>query len=198
MKKIDFLKEKNMNITVLIGSIFGQKIKTIGTEIFSDLHKKYPEHDISLLDLSAHDIQFSDGRNYMDYTGDTSTVIQQLLQADVIFIVTPIFQASIPGALKNVFDLLPLQALEGKTVGIVSVAGSEKHFLVVEQHLKPVLSFLKANIIQSYVFILSTEVIGKTFTNPHVIERLEKLVEETIQSGVYRQLLNENFRKEVI
>lgn len=187
-----------MKITVLIGSIFGQKIKTIGTEIFSDLQKQYPEHDINLLDLSEYDIQFSDGRNYMDYTGDTSTVIQQLLQTDVIFIVTPIFQASIPGALKNIFDLLPLQALQEKTVGIVSVAGSEKHFLVVEQHLKPVLSFLKANIIQSYVFILNTEVAGKTFTNPHVIERLEKLVEETVQSGVCRQLLNENFRKEAI
>src|SRR5690625_1708908 len=108
MKKINFLKEKNMKITVLIGSIFGQKIKTIGTEIFSDLQKQYPEHDINLLDLSEYDIQFSDGRNYMDYTGDTSTVIQQLLQTDVIFIVTPIFQASIPGALKNIFDLLPL------------------------------------------------------------------------------------------
>ncbi|WP_212679968.1 NADPH-dependent FMN reductase, partial [Salmonella enterica] len=62
---------------------------------------------------------FSDGRNYLDYHGDTGELTQATMQSDVLFIGTPIFQASIPASLKNVFDLLPQNGLRQKTVGML-------------------------------------------------------------------------------
>jgi FMN reductase len=62
------------------------------------------------------------------------------MDADAIIIGTPIFQASIPAALKNVFDLLPTSAFLDKVVGVIATAGSSKHYLIPAQHLLPILT----------------------------------------------------------
>lgn len=65
---------------------------------------------MTLIDLAEYDIQFSDGRDYWEYEGDTRYVARTVMEADAIIIGTPIFQASIPATLKNIFDLLPFSA----------------------------------------------------------------------------------------
>ncbi len=52
------------------------------------------------MDLRELELEFSVGKNYLDTTGDVYKLTTSLMQADVIFIGFPIFQASIPGALK--------------------------------------------------------------------------------------------------
>lgn len=138
------------------------------------------EHVIKYLNLQEKNIEFSDGRNYLDYTGDTAEVTRAIMASDVIFIGTPIFQASIPASLKNIFDLLPQNALQFKTVSILITAGSEKHFLIPEMQLKPILSYMKANIVPNYVFLLDTELIGNDITSDDVHFRIDTLIEDTI------------------
>jgi FMN reductase len=185
-----------MRITLLIGSTFGQKTKIAADHLLSDLKEKHPEHEIDLLDLADYKMEFSDGRNFLDYSGDTGTVVRQLMEADTIFLITPIFQASIPGSLKNVFDLLPVQAFRDKVVGIVAVAGSEKHYLTIEQQLKPILAFMKAQIVQTYVFMLDTDFVADKIANDDIIFRLNRLVEETIDTArIYQELQAENDAK---
>jgi FMN reductase len=73
----------------------------------------------------------------LDYEGDTAFVTKKIMEADAIVIGTPIFQASIPATLKNIFDLLPVNAFRDKVVSVLVTAGSSKHYLVPEQQLKP-------------------------------------------------------------
>ena len=47
-----------------------------------------------------------------------------------LIIGTPVFQASIPATLKNIFDLLPVNALQEKIVSMLVTAGSPKHYLI--------------------------------------------------------------------
>ena len=61
---------------------------------------------------------FSDGRNYWEYEGDTKYVTETIMAADAIIIGTPVFQASIPAHLKNIFDLLPVNAFRDKVVSM--------------------------------------------------------------------------------
>ena len=49
--------------------------------------------------------------------------------------------------------MLPQNALEFKTVSMVVAAGSDKHFLIPEIQLKPILGYMKANIVPNYVFL---------------------------------------------
>lgn len=178
-----------MKITLLVGTTVGSKTNT-ALQIMSEyVQKQFINGDIQIINLADYEIQFSDGRNYLEYEGDTAYVAQELMESDVIIIGTPVFQASLPGTLKNIFDLLPPQGLTGKVVGIIVTAGSSKHYLVAEQHLKPILSYMKAQIVQTYVFIEEKDFKQKTIINDDVLFRLERLAEDVkLQVDLYQAL----------
>lgn len=169
-----------MKIVGLSGSIVGSKTRTAMNYVAKAITNKNPEIDMTIIDLADYNIQYSDGRSYLDYEGDTKYVAQMLMEADAVIVGTPIFQASIPGTLKNVFDLLPEKAFRDKIASIVVTAGSAKHYLVAEQHLKPILSYMKAQIVQTYVYIEEKDFYRKEIMNPDVLFRIERLVEDTI------------------
>ncbi|QDI91671.1 NAD(P)H-dependent oxidoreductase [Salicibibacter halophilus] len=169
-----------MNIVALSGSNVGSKTRTAMDYTVNTLSEKYPDADVTLIDLADHDVQFSDGRNFLDYEGDTKYVAQTIMDADAIIFGTPIFQASIPATLKNIFDLLPQDGLRDKVASVLVTAGSLTHFLIVEQQLKPILSYMKAQIVQDYVFIEEKDFHRKEITNDNVLLRIDRLVEDTV------------------
>ncbi|WP_047982275.1 NADPH-dependent FMN reductase [Ornithinibacillus contaminans] len=169
-----------MKIVGLSGSIVGSKTKTAMEYTVQTITDKYPDVDVTLIDLADYDIQFSDGRNYLEYDGDTGYVAKTIMEADAIMIGTPVFQASIPATLKNIFDLLPEKAFLDKVVGIIVTAGSPKHYLIAEQQLKPIVAYMKAHIVQSFVFIEEQDFYRKEITNDDVLFRIERLVEDTV------------------
>src|SRR5699024_12620750 len=126
-----------------------------------------------------YELEFSDGRHYLKYGGDTTYVVEQILDADAIIIGTPIFQASIPVTLKNIFDLLPEQVLRDKVISMVVTAGSSKHFLIAEQQRKPILAYIKARIVQTYVFIEEKDFYNKDMSNENVPFRTQRLVADS-------------------
>lgn len=178
-----------MKIIALSGSIVGSKTRTAINNTVETLKKEHPEADLTLIDLADLDIRFSDGRNYLEYTGDTGFVTKEIMAADAIIIGTPIFQASIPATLKNIFDLLPVNAFQDKIVSMLVTAGSAKHYLIAEQQLKPILGYMKAQIVQTYVFIEEKDFHQKQIINDDVHFRIERLVEDTIVlTETYKQI----------
>jgi FMN reductase len=142
----------------------------------------YDEHVVTeLVDLRDYEVEFVRGIPVAEYNQDTQDVISKLNEADVIVIGTPIYQASIPGVLKNVFDHLAPNCFKGKVVGIVTNGGSEKHFLMTEYQLKPILSYFKAILPLNNVF-LHTSCFGENnqITNVEEKERIDKLAKELI------------------
>ena len=169
-----------MKIVALSGSNVGTKTKTAISYIAQTLTERYPDHEVTMLDLADLEMVFSDGRNYLEYDGDTKYIAETMMTSDAIIIGTPIFQASIPAALKNVFDLLPEGAFRDKVVSLVVTAGSSKHFLIAEQQLKPILSFMKAQIVQQYVFVEAKDFHRGMIINDDVLFRMDRLVEDTV------------------
>ncbi|WP_117170739.1 NADPH-dependent FMN reductase [Paraliobacillus sediminis] len=177
-----------MKIVGLSGSNVGSKTRTAMDYTVKSVKENNPEVEVTLIDLAEYDLQFSDGRNYLEYKGDTGYVVQTIMEADAIIIGTPIFQASIPAALKNIFDLLPVNAFRDKVVSMFATAGSQKHYLIVEQQLKPIVSYMKAQIVQSYVFIEEKDFQRKEIINEDVFFRIDRLVEDTV-------VLTETYKK---
>ncbi|KIL49515.1 NADPH-dependent FMN reductase [Jeotgalibacillus soli] len=177
-----------MKIVGISGSLVGSKTRTAMNQLSKEMTEKYPDAAFTLIDLAEYTLQFSDGRNYLEYEGDTGYVTKTIMEADAIVIGTPVFQASIPAPLKNVFDLLPVNAFRDKVVSIFVTAGSAKHYLVAEQQLKPILSYMKAQLVQSFVFIEEKDFHNKEIVNDDVFFRIERLVEDTV-------LLTETYRK---
>jgi FMN reductase len=169
-----------MKIVGLSGSKVGSKTRTAMDYTVKAITEKYPDAEMTLIDLAEYDVLFSDGRNYLEYEGDTRYVAQTIMEADAIIIGTPVFQASMPATLKNIFDLLPVNAFRDKVVSMLVTAGSPKHYLVAEQQLKPILSYMKAQIVQTYVFIEEKDFHRKEITNDDVLFRIDRLIEDTI------------------
>lgn len=169
-----------MKIVGLSGSNVGTKTRTAMDYTIKAVMKNYPEAEVTLIDLVEYDIQFSDGRDYWEYKGDTGHVARTVMEADAIIIGTPIFQASIPATLKNIFDLLPVNAFRDKVVSILVTAGSPKHYLIAEQQLKPILFYMKAQVVQTYVFIEEKDLYRNEITNDDVVFRIDRLVEDTV------------------
>lgn len=170
-----------MKIVGISGAVIGSKTKTAVEYVLDEIKKNYPDVEVELIDLSEKDIQFADGRDYRDYSeGDTTAVAETIMSADGLIVGTPTYQGSISGALKNIFDLMPESAFLDKSVGIIATAGSSKHYLVVEQQLKPVLSYMKARIVPKYVFIEEKQYDRQTIVDDDVLFRLKRLSDDII------------------
>ncbi|MGG4178643.1 NADPH-dependent FMN reductase [Virgibacillus pantothenticus] len=169
-----------MKIVGISGSRIGTKTKTAMGYTLHVLKENYSEVETKLIDLADYEILFSDGRHYLEYEGDTGEILQVIMEADALIIGTPIFQASIPASLKNIFDLLPVNALQDKVVSMVITAGSAKHYLIAEQQLKPILGYMKAQIVQTYVFMEEKDFYNQQIINDDVVFRIERLVEDTV------------------
>ncbi|MDO4679897.1 MAG: NADPH-dependent FMN reductase [Aerococcus sp.] len=179
-----------MNILVLSGSNVGEHTEQATTALYDLLKRDHSEgNELHYISLRHKDLIFADGRNYLDYPGDTGEVAKAMMAADIIFIGTPIFQASIPAVLKNVFDLLPQKALEYKTVGIITNAGSNRHFLIPEQQLKPILGYMKANVVPRYVYLNDRDFGLSGIDNDDVLFRIQDLVEDTLVLAEAYQLV---------
>lgn len=168
-----------MKVVGLLGSVVSTNTRIAMDYTMKSYTEKYPDADVTLVDLAEHEVPYSDGRNYLDYEGDAKYVTKTIMEADAVIIGFPIFQASIPAPLKNIFDLLPSDAFHEKVVSILVTAGTSKHYLIPEQQLKPILSYMKAQIVQTYVFIEEKDFYRKEIINDDVLFRVERLVEDT-------------------
>lgn len=178
-----------MKIVLLASSIVGSKTSIAIKEIRKIFLEKYSSEKLTFLDLKDLSVIFSDGRNYLDYDGDTKLVTTTIMEADLIIIGSPTFQASIPATLKNIFDLLPQNAFRDKTIGLIMTAGSSKHYLVAETQLKPIIHYMKGHLVPNYVFIEDKDFYQQTIINDDVLFRLETLADDAIVlTQTYQQM----------
>ena len=100
--------------------------------------------EADLLDLGTLRLGFADGTPPPDLDDDTATTIAAIAEAKALILATPIYRGSLTGSLKNLLDLTPVPALQGKVVGIVAMGASDHHYLGAERHLRDVLAFFGA------------------------------------------------------
>jgi len=169
-----------MKIIGISGSIVGSKTRIAVENVLKRISEQHEGIDVELVDLKDYQLVFSDGRDYRDYSGDTKIILEKIMHADGYIIGTPTYQASIPGTLKNLFDLLPMDAFRDKVIGLVSTAGSAKHYLVVEQQLKPILTYMLAMVIPKYVFIEEKHYHQKQIIDDDILLRLNRLADDAV------------------
>ena len=165
-----------MKILGISGSIIGTKTMVAVNEVLKKIKEIDSEVEIELLDLKDYDIQFSDGRKISEYTGDTKKVIDKVLSADFYLIGTPVFQASLTGALKNLFDLFPPATFAGKEMGFIVTGGTYQHYLIIEHQLKPIASYFRAYVEPNHVYLHTTHFNEHNeIVDTEIIERINEL-----------------------
>jgi FMN reductase len=107
--------------------------------------------------------------------------IERLAAADLVLVATPIYKAAYSGLLKLFLDLLPQDALRGKTVLPLATGGSLAHFLALDYALKPVLAALGARDILDGVYATDSQLVpheaGGFVPDASLVARLDRALQ---------------------
>lgn len=185
-------------IIALTGSVKGIKTQVALKDTLSAINRINPEVQTELLAIGDFNLEFSDGRPLSEYNLDTQFVINKVLEADAIIIASPTYQTSIPGALKNIFDLLPMHALNNKIASIIITAASPMYFLMAEQQLKPILNYMGAHVVNKYIYIQDCDFENNVIVNQDIMHRIETLAFDTLDGLEHIDLHHLNVSKRKI
>jgi len=113
-------------------------------------------------------------------------------QASVLVVATPVYKAAYSGILKVFLDVLPQNALKGKTVLPLATGGSPHHMLALDYALRPVLQSLGAKHILPGIYATDNQVVllpeGSHQIEPEVAARLDEAVDTLILEGLVGDL----------
>ncbi len=111
-------------------------------------------------------------------TPSAMAVLDSILSADALVIGTPVYKGSYTGLLKHLFDLLDPAALAGKPVLLVATGGGDKHALVIEHQLRPLLGFFEAATLPTGVYAGAADFVESQPSSPLLLARLERAVSQ--------------------
>lgn len=110
-----------------------------------------------MLDLGQLKVGFADGRPLDQLTDDTPALVSAIAAADAVIFATPVYRATLTGALKNAIDLLPVEALMGKPVGVVAMGATLHHYLGTDSHMRDILGWFGALTLPTSVYLASSD-----------------------------------------
>lgn len=114
-------------------------------------------HATTFLDLGTLRLGFADGRPVAQLDDDTPRLIEVISAAEAVLLATPVYRGTLTGALKNALDLLPIEALHGKAVGVVAMGATLHHYLGAESHLRDILAWFGAFTLPTSVYLSSAD-----------------------------------------
>ncbi|TQR21089.1 NADPH-dependent FMN reductase [Psychrobacillus vulpis] len=171
-----------MKILLVDGTIIGTKTGVILEQVKDYIEKLNMNYTLEIVSLSNYEHQFVDGRPFEKYNDDMKLLVSKFEQADGYIIATPIFQGSIPGVLKNMFDFLHPKTMRYKPVSIVANGGTYQHHLVIENQLKPILDYFRCLVTPNYVYTHTSHFDGNNvIVDEDVHNRLRELARVFVQ-----------------
>lgn len=105
-------------------------------------------------------------------------VLDAVVEADLLIVGSPTYKGSYTGLFKHFFDLIDPQALVGKPTILLATGGGERHALVVEHQLRPLLGFFQAFALPTAIYATDRDFEDGKLVAPHIIERVEQVIGE--------------------
>jgi FMN reductase len=147
--------------------------------------------ETALINLADYRIAFADGRPPEQYGDDTASLLARIQEADAILMASPVYRGTFTGALKNLLDHLPIEALAGKPIGIVAMGATTHHYLGIDWHLRDVLAWFGAIVAPTSVYLSSSDFVTGNLSDDakrdltSLVNALLKLKEIAPAAGEY-------------
>ncbi len=163
-------------LVAVVGSVTPPGRLNRAVELAVELAAATPGCSAALLNLADHRLSFADGRPLDQLGDDSAHVVGDIAAADAVLLATPVYRGSMTGALKNLLDLTPVDALRSKPVGIVAMGATLHHYLGVDWHLRAVLAWFGALVLPTSVYLESAHFKDGRLADPAARAALEDLV----------------------
>ena len=147
--------------------------------------------EMALINLADYRIAFADGRSPEQYGDDTASLVARIQETDAILVASPVYRGTYTGALKNLLDHLPIEALAGKPIGIVAMGATTHHYLGIDWHLRDVLAWFGAIVAPTSVYLSSSDFVAGNLSDDakrdltSLVKALLKLKEIAPATGEY-------------
>jgi FMN reductase len=133
--------------------------------------------EVDVMNLGETAIDICDGRPLESYGEDTRGAVGRIAAAAAVLIAAPVYRASFPGVLKNLLDILPVEGLQAKPVGIVAMGGSAHHYLAVDTQLRQVLGWFGALVAPTGVYLTGADFSDGTLSSASARKDLNALTD---------------------
>lgn len=90
-------------------------------------------------------------------SGALADAVDAIRAADGVIMVSPVFNASYSGLFKSFVDVLEPETLTGKPVIIGATGGTARHSLAMEFAFRPLLAYLRAQVVPTAIFAASED-----------------------------------------
>ena len=107
-------------------------------------------------------------------TGAAGPAIRQVQEADALIVASPVFNASYSGLFKAFFDLVDVDAMNGKPVLIAATGGSPRHSMVLDHALRPLFGYLRTVVVPTGVYAASEDWAGGSGDATTLADRIDR------------------------
>ena len=134
--------------------------------------------EIKFINISEGQIECYRGPDEK-YNDATINAANDLMEADVWLIGSPIYNSFFSSALKNLFEYVNYKKTEGKVAGITIVASGNIGFIDVQTLITQLLSYFRIITNPKAVFI-TTDMISENGLDVDAKKRLREMVDDTL------------------
>ena len=151
-------------------------------------YTKTKEVEVKFINLSDGQIECYKGPEE-EYNDATKNAANDLMNADVWLIGTPIYNSFFSSSLKNLFEYVNYKKTEGKVAGMAIVAAGNIGFIDVQTLITQLLSYFRIIANPKAVFITTDSVSDDGFSDEDAKKRLREMVDGTLElaSKLYKK-----------
>ena len=163
--------------------ISGSPRKNANTQIIM----KYVNEYVKLKNPDTKFIHLSDGeiecyRGYdVEYNQTTKNAANDIMEADVWLIGSPIYNSLFSSALKNLFEYVNYKKTEGKVAGMAILAAGNIGFVDVQTVITQLLSYFRVITNPKAVYLTTDVFTENEISDEDAKNRLKEMVDETLQ-----------------
>jgi FMN reductase len=106
--------------------------------------------------------------------GALADALEKVTRADGLVLVTPLFTTTYSGLFKSFLDILDPEVLTDMPVLLGATGGTPRHSLALEYSLRPLLTYLHADVVTTSVFAATDDWAGDPETTGALTRRVER------------------------
>lgn len=170
---------EDMKIVVISGS----PRKNANTQILMKYvydYAKSKNQDTKLINLSEGQIECYRGPEE-EYNEATKNAENDITDADVWLIGSPIYNSFFSSALKNLFEYINYKKTPGKVAGITILAAGNIGFINVQTLITQLLSYFRVITNPKAVFLTTESISENSVSDTDAQNRLKEMVDETLE-----------------
>ena len=143
-------------------------------------YTKSKNSDTKFINLSDGQIECYRGPEE-EYNEHTKNASNDIMDADVWLIGSPIYNSFFSSAVKNLFEYINYKKTEGKVAGMAILAAGNIGFIDVQTLITQLLSYFRVVTNPKAVFLTTESISENTISNDDDKKRLRELVDETLK-----------------